>query len=252
MLRKSCLLPQELTYYGLDIYKERALGKLLEALAAVDGIEWIRLHYAYPSKFPLDIIDVMAEIPKVCNYLDMPLQHASDPVLKAMRRQITVDDTRKLIDQIRNRLPEIAIRTTMLVGFPGETDDDFANLMKFVEEQKFERLGTFLYSHEEDTSAYDLEDDVPDEVKQNRYNELMALQSDISFEKNLARIGSVEKILIDRIEGDHFIGRTEFDSPEVDNEVLIAATDHYARVGDFRNVEIINAEAYDLFARPIV
>ena len=182
----------------------------------------------------------------------MPLQHASDSVLKSMRRQITVDETRKLIDEIRHRLPEIAIRTTMLVGFPGETDEDFRNLMDFVEDQKFERLGTFLYSHEEDTSAYKLEDDVPDEVKQNRYNELMALQSDISFEKNLGRIGSREKILIDRIEGDHFVGRTEYDSPEVDNEVLIEASAHYARIGDFRDVEIINAEAYDLFARPIV
>ena len=186
-VKELMLIAQELTYYGLDIYKERALGKLLQALADVDGIEWIRLHYAYPSKFPMDLIDVMSDLPKVCNYLDMPLQHASDPILKAMRRQITVEETRRLIEDIRNRLPEIAIRTTMLVGFPGETDQDFKNLLDFVDEQKFERLGTFLYSHEEDTSAYQLEDDIPDEIKQSRYNELMALQSDISVRKEFGK-----------------------------------------------------------------
>lgn len=251
-VKEIMLIAQELTYYGLDIYKERSLGKLLEALNGVEGIEWIRLHYAYPSKFPLDIIERMRDLPKVCNYLDMPLQHASDAVLKNMRRQITVDETRKLLDNIRDILPEIAIRTTMLVGYPGETDEDVKNLLNFVEEQQFERLGAFLYSHEENTSAYDVEDDVPQEVKVERHNALMQLQSEISFEKNLQKIGQQYKVLIDRKESEYFVGRTEYDSPEVDNEVLIHADEAFCRVGDFRNVEIINAEEYDLFARPLV
>lgn len=251
-VKELMLIAQELTYYGLDIYKKRRLGDLLRALSKVEGIEWIRLHYAYPSKFPLDIIEVMREVPEVCNYLDIPLQHASDRVLNNMRRQITRDETRRLLDEVRKIQPDIAIRTTMLVGFPGETEEDFQELLDFVEEQQFERLGAFLYSHEEGTSAFDLKDDISEEVKTDRFNRLMSLQSEISFAKNLEKIGQRYKVLIDRKEGEYFVGRTEFDSPEVDNEVLIHAASDYCRIGDFREVEIINAEEYDLFARPLV
>lgn len=250
-VKEIMLIAQELTYYGLDIYKERALTKLLKALCKVEGIEWIRLHYAYPSKFPLDIIEVMAEEPKICNYLDMPLQHAADPVLKSMKRQITKDQQIELINKIKSINPEIAIRTTMLVGFPGETEQDFQDLCDYVEEMKFERLGVFTYSHEEDTSAFLLEDDVPEEVKIERSNRLMEIQQEISFQKNLDKIGKRFKVLVDRKEGSYFIGRTEFDSPEVDNEVMIDAAQHFVRIGDFVDVEITNAEAYDLFGKPI-
>lgn len=251
-VKELMLIAQELTYYGLDIYKKRRLAELLKSLSQVEGIEWIRLHYAYPSKFPLDIIETMKEIPEVCNYLDIPLQHASDGVLQRMRRQITRAETEELIANIRSIQPNVAIRTTMLVGYPGETEEEFQELLHFVEAQKFERLGAFLYSHEEGTGAFDVKDDVPDDVKTDRYNRLMALQSEISFEKNLNKIGQRFRVLIDRKEGEYFVGRTEFDSPEVDNEVLIQAEDGYGRIGDFREVEIINAEEYDLFARPIV
>jgi len=250
-VKELILIAQELTYYGLDIYKERALPKLLRALCKVDGIEWIRLHYAYPSKFPIEIIEVMAEEPKMCNYLDMPLQHAADPVLKNMKRQITQQDQRDLIKEIKKIIPGIALRTTMLVGFPGETEEDFQVLCDYVSDMKFDRLGVFMYSHEENTSAYEMEDDVPDDLKAQRSNRLMEIQEEISFAKNLAKVGQQYKVLIDRKEGEYFVGRTEYDSPEVDNEVLIEAAKHFVRVGDFVNVEVINAEAYDLYAQPI-
>jgi ribosomal protein S12 methylthiotransferase len=199
----------------------------------------------------MDIIEVMRDQPKVCNYLDIPLQHASDDVLKSMRRQINLKDTMSLLKNIREMVPDIAIRTTMLLGFPGETDEDFEILTSFVRDQEFDRLGAFLYSHEEDTSAYDLKDDVSQEKKSERYNELMAIQADISFKKNLDKIGTRVKVLIDRKENDYFIGRTEYDSPEVDNEVLISASNAFCRIGDFRMIEITNAEEYDLYGVPI-
>jgi ribosomal protein S12 methylthiotransferase len=250
-VKEIILIAQELTYYGLDLYKKRRLYDLLNALCEIDGLEWIRLHYAYPSKFPMDIIEVMRDQPKVCNYLDIPLQHASDDVLKSMRRQINLKDTMSLLKNIREMVPDIAIRTTMLLGFPGETDEDFETLKSFVRDQEFDRLGAFLYSHEEDTSAYDLKDDVSQEKKSERYNELMAIQADISFKKNLDKIGTRVKVLIDRKENDYFIGRTEYDSPEVDNEVLISASNAFCRIGDFRMIEITNAEEYDLYGVPI-
>lgn len=248
-VKEIMLIAQELTYYGLDIYKKRRLGDLLEVLSEVEGIEWIRLHYAYPSKFPLEVLNVMAQSEKVCNYLDIPLQHASDPVLKAMKRQITRKETEVLLDEIRRRVPGIAIRTTMLVGFPGETEEDFESLVRFVEEQRFDRLGVFTYSHEEDTSGYELEDDVPEEVKQERANYLMEVQSQISMELNQERVGKAFKVLIDRVEGGYFIGRTEFDSPEVDNEVLIPTSDNYLRVGGFTFAEIVDTTEFDLFGK---
>ena len=248
-VKELILIAQELTYYGLDLYKKRALSDLLNRLCEVDGIEWIRLHYAYPSKFPLDIIETMAAQPKICNYLDMPLQHAADNVLNLMKRQITQADQRQLISDIRSIIPTIALRTTMLVGFPGETEEDFKILNDYIEDIQFDRLGTFMYSHEEDTSAYLLDNSVSDEVKADRSNRLMETQQQISFDKNLAKIGKEFKILVDRKEGEYFIGRTQYDSPEVDNEVLVSAAENYLRVGDFAQVEIINAESYDLYGR---
>jgi len=245
-VKELILIAQELTYYGLDLYKKRALNQLLEALNEVEGIEWIRLHYAYPSKFPLDILDSMKDLPKVCNYLDIPLQHASDNMLSAMKRQITKDETTRLLDNIRNKVPEIAIRTTFLVGFPGETEQDFLELRDFVEQQQFDRLGVFQYSHEDGTSAFLLEDDISPEVKEERMSEIMAVQMPISYQKNQAKIGQTLKVLIDRKEGGYFYGRTEFDSPEVDNDVLIDATQNFVRVGDFASIQITNATEYDL------
>lgn len=247
-VKEIMLIAQELTYYGLDIYKSRELPKLLKALNEVDGIEWIRLHYAYPSKFPIEIIESIKENDKVCNYLDIPLQHISDPILKAMKRQITKGETIDLIKQIRNILPEIALRTTMLVGFPGETEEDFKELCDFVKEMEFERLGVFMYSHEENTSAHDFEDDVPAEIKEERAAILMEIQQEISTKKNDEKIGKTFKVLIDRKEGAYFIGRTEFDSPEVDNEVLIDAKKHFCRVGDFVEATIDDATDFDLYA----
>ena len=249
-VRELVLIAQELTYYGLDIYKKRALPELLDALSDVEGIEWIRLHYAYPTKFPLEILEVMQRQDKVCNYLDIPLQHAADPVLKRMRRQITRSETEQLLRNIRERVPGIAVRTTMLVGFPGETEEDFERLIDFVKEQRFERLGVFAYSHEEDTIAYELEDDVPEEVKTDRMNRLMEVQREISMEKNRQRIGQRMKVLVDRKEGDYFYGRSEYDSPEVDNEILIP-TESFVRIGDFTDVEIYDALEYDLFGKPV-
>lgn len=248
-IKEVMLIAQELTYYGLDIYKERKLPELLDALCEVEGIEWIRLHYAYPSKFPKDIFDAMARQPKVCNYLDIPLQHASDAVLHRMKRQITQAETKALIEHARSVVPEIAIRTTFLVGFPGESESEFKELVDFVEEMKFERVGVFQYSHEEGTSAHDMEDDIPSDTKQSRMEELMNVQQAISFDKNLAKIGKTFKVLIDRKEGEYFVGRTEHDSPEVDNEVLVPVKGQYLRIGDFANVEITGAEEYDLYGK---
>lgn len=245
-VKELMLIAQELTYYGLDLYKERALPRLLDALCEVDGIEWIRLHYAYPSKFPRDIFEVMARQPKVCNYLDIPLQHASDTVLARMRRQITQAEQRELIAYAREVVPEIAIRTTMLVGFPGESEDEFQDLCDYVADMKFDRLGVFQYSHEEDTSAHDFPDDISPEIKVERANRVMDIQREISLEKNANKIDSEYRVLIDRKEGGYFVGRTEHDSPEVDNEVLIDASKHYLRVGDFAKVKVIDAQEYDL------
>lgn len=249
-VKELVLIAQELTYYGLDIYKKRALPQLLESLCEVEGIEWIRLHYAYPTKFPLEILEVMRQQPKVCNYLDIPLQHASDAVLQRMRRQITRTETEKLLDTIRERVPGVAIRTTMLVGFPGETDEEFENLLEFVREQQFERMGVFAYSHEEGTAAYQMEDDVPEQVKVDRVNRLMEIQRGISNQKNQQRLGARMRVLVDRKEGDFYFGRSEFDSPEVDNEILISG-EHHVRIGDFVNVEIYDALEYDLYGTPL-
>lgn len=246
-VKEIMLIAQELTFYGLDVYKKRSLSLLLDALCDIEGIEWIRLHYAYPSQFPMDIIETMARQPKICNYLDIPLQHASNSVLKAMRRKVTHQDTRNTINEIRSILPEIAIRTTMLVGFPGEMREDFEELKDFVEEMRFERLGVFTYSHEEGTHGYKLEDDVPEEEKAQRANELMEIQQEISYELNEAKIGKTFKVLFDKKEGESFVGRTAFDSPDVDNEVLVDATKQYVSIGEFANVKITDATDFDLF-----
>lgn len=250
-VKEIMLIAQELTYYGLDIYKKRMLPELLRQLNQIEGIEWIRLHYAYPAQFPMEIIDAMAACDKVCKYLDMPLQHASDNMLRAMRRNISLKETKELIQKIRNKIPDIAIRTTMLVGFPGETKHDFEILKSFVEEMKFERLGVFTYSHEENTRAYKMCDNISDEEKQNRAAELMELQEEISATQNAQKIGGVFKVIIDRKEGGYYIGRTEFDSPEVDNEVLIAADNVYLRVGEFVQTKIVEADSFDLHATVI-
>jgi ribosomal protein S12 methylthiotransferase len=246
-VKELLLIAQELTYYGLDLYKNRELPQLLHALADVEGIEWIRLHYAYPSKFPLEILDVMATRKEVCNYLDIPLQHASDTVLEAMRRQITRAETTELLAQIREKVPGIALRTTFLVGHPGETEEAFEELLDFVREQEFERVGVFQYSHEDGTRAHDMPDEIPAEVKAERAQRLMEVQQEISKRKNEAKIGKVYRTLFDRQEGKYFIGRTEADSPEVDNEVLVPIKGNYVRLGDFAMVQITGAEEFDLF-----
>ena len=248
--KELLLIAQESTYYGLDLYKKRALPELLEALSAVAGIEWIRLHYAYPSKFPLEIFDAMKTHDNVCNYIDLPLQHASNSVLERMRRQITREETEALIKTAREKIPNIALRTTMLVGFPGETEEEFEELCDFIKAQRFDRLGVFQYSHEEDTRAYELADDVPAETKADRANRLMDIQREISREINEAKIGKTFKVLFDRKENAHFVGRTESDSPEVDNEVLIPA-DQYVRIGDFAMVKIVDAEEFDLYGEVV-
>ena len=246
-VKELILIAQELTFYGLDIYKKRKLPELLQELSKVDGIEWIRLHYAYPAQFPLEIIDAIAENKKACHYLDMPLQHASDNILTAMRRNITNEETKDLIRKIRAKVPDIALRTTMLVGFPGETEEDIENLKNFIAEVRFDRLGVFTYSHEESTRAHGLEDNKPQELKDERAAEVMEVQQQISNELNQKKVGQTFKVLFDRKEGGYFIGRTEFDSPEVDNEVLVPAKDAYVRVGDFANVKITSAEEFDLY-----
>lgn len=244
-VKEIMLIAQELTYYGLDIYKKRDLPRLLHALADVNGLEWIRLHYAYPSKFPLDIIDAIKERPNICNYLDMPLQHAANHMLKAMKRQITREEMTELIQSIRKKLPEICLRTTLIAGFPGETEDDVAELKAFLEEHRFDRVGIFTYSHEEGTSAYDLVDDIPQEVKEARAQEIMELQQEISYEANQNKIGKTYKVLIDRKESGRYLGRTEFDSVEVDNEVIVHA-DRVLKLGEFVQVKITKAYDFDL------
>jgi len=249
-VKEIMLIAQELTYYGLDIYKERRLAQLLHALNDIEGLEWIRLHYAYPSKFPTDVFDAIRELPKVCNYLDMPLQHINTEVLKRMRRQIDRQGTKEVIEEARRRVPGIAVRTTFLVGFPGETEEEFEDLLAFIEEMRFERVGVFQYSHEENTLAHQLEDNISPEVKTERANRLMQAQQAISFELNQEKIGQKLKVLVDRIEGGYFVARSEFDSPEVDNEVLIEMQENdYLRLGDFAWVEITDATEYDLFAK---
>ena len=242
---------QDITYYGLDLYKKRALADLLRALVKVEGIEWIRIHYAFPTGFPMDVIEVMKEEPKICNYLDIPLQHISDPILSSMKRGTTQEKTTKLLKKFREAMPEMAIRTTLIVGYPGETQADFEALKSFVKEMRFDRLGCFTYSHEENTTAYELEDDVPEEVKLVRANEIMEIQSQISWELNQQKIGKTFRCLIDRKEGNYFVGRTEYDSPDVDNEVLIDAKKHYVKTGDFVEVKIIDATDYDLYGEPV-
>jgi len=250
-VKELLLIAQDLTYYGLDLYRERRLADLLRALVKVNGIEWIRLHYAFPTGFPLEVIEVMKQEPKICNYLDIPLQHISDPILKSMRRGTTQKKTTDLIENIRKILPEIALRTTLIVGYPGETASDFRILKEWVKAMRFERLGCFTYSHEENTHAYQLEDNVPQEVKQERANEIMKIQSEISWEQNQKKVGKILRCVIDRKQGDHFVGRTEIDSPDVDNEVLIDAKKHYLKLGDFTVVKITEATDFDLYAIPI-
>jgi ribosomal protein S12 methylthiotransferase len=250
-VKELILIAQDLTYYGLDLYKKRNLAELLENLAKVEGIEWIRLHYAFPSGFPMDVLDLMKREPKICNYIDIPLQHISDDILKSMKRGTTKEKTTKLLQEFRERVPGMAIRTTLIVGYPGETQKDFEILRDWVQEMKFERLGCFTYSHEENTGAYVLVDDVPQEVKQGRAAEIMDLQSQISWDLNQEKIGHTFKCVIDRKEGQYFIGRTEFDSPDVDNEVLVDASKYYLKTGDFVNLKIIDATEFDLYAEPV-
>ncbi|MFK7783353.1 30S ribosomal protein S12 methylthiotransferase RimO [Psychroserpens sp.] len=247
-VKELILIAQDLTYYGLDIYKKRNLAELLENLVKVDGIEWIRLHYAFPTGFPMDVLDVMNREKKVCNYLDIPLQHISDSILKSMRRGTTKEKTTKLIKEFRDKVPEMTIRTTLIVGYPGETEEDFQTLKQWVKDMRFERLGCFTYSHEENTHAYNLEDNVSEDVKIDRANQIMEIQSQISWELNQAKIGQEFKVVIDRKEGNYFIGRTEYDSPDVDNEVLIDATNTYLKTGEFTTVKVIEAEDFDLYA----
>ena len=251
-VKELILIAQDITYYGLDLYKKRALADLLRALVKVEGIEWIRIHYAFPTGFPMDVIEVMKEEPKICNYLDIPLQHISDPILASMKRGTTQEKTTKLLKKFREAMPEMAIRTTLIVGYPGETQADFEALKSFVKEMRFDRLGCFTYSHEENTTAYELEDNVPEEVKLARANEIMEIQSQISWELNQQKVGKTFRCLIDRKEGNYFVGRTEYDSPDVDNEVLIDARKHYVKTGDFVEVKIIDATDYDLYGEPVV
>ena len=250
-VKELILIAQDLTYYGLDLYKKRNLAELLKALVKVEGIEWIRLHYAFPTGFPMDVLEVMKNEPKICNYLDIPLQHISDKILKSMRRGTTQAKTTKLLQQFREAVPNMAIRTTLIVGYPGETEEDFQTLKQWVEAMRFERLVCFTYSHEENTHAYNLDDDVPQEIKQARANEIMELQSQISWELNQTKIGQTLRVVIDRKEGQHFVGRTEFDSPDVDNEVLIDASKVYLKTGEYATVTITDAADFDLYAEVV-
>ncbi|MBL6870601.1 MAG: 30S ribosomal protein S12 methylthiotransferase RimO [Flavobacteriaceae bacterium] len=250
-VKELMLIAQDLTYYGLDLYKKRRLADLLRALAAVEGIEWIRLHYAFPTGFPEDVLEVMRTEEKICNYLDIPLQHIADPILKSMRRGTTQEKTTALLQKFRAEVPGIILRTSLIVGYPGETEADFEIFKNWVKEMRFERLGCFTYSHEENTHAHQLEDDVPEEVKQQRSNAIMEIQSQISWEHNQSCVGKTFRCLIDRKEGVHFVGRTFMDSPDVDNEVLIDATKYYLKQGDFAKIKITEATDYDLIGVPI-
>jgi len=250
-VKELILIAQDLTYYGLDLYKKRNLAELLENLVKVEGIEWIRLHYAFPTGFPMDVLELMKREPKICNYIDIPLQHISDKILKSMKRGTTKEKTTKLLKDFREAVPGMTIRTTLIVGYPGETQEDFEIMRDWVQEMKFERLGCFTYSHEENTGAFALEDDVPEEVKKARAQEIMDLQSQISWDLNQEKVGQIFKCIIDRKEGEHFVGRTEFDSPDVDNEVLIDASKFYVKTGEFVNVKIIEATEYDLYGEPV-
>lgn len=246
-VKELILIAQDLTFYGLDLYKRRALADLLKELVKVNGIEWIRLHYAFPTGFPEDVLDLIKEEPKICNYIDIPLQHINTEILKAMKRGTTYERTTALLDKFREKVPNMAIRTTLIVGFPGETREQFEELKNWVREQRFDRLGCFTYSHEENTSAYELQDNVPQEEKEARVEEIMALQQQISWEKNQAKIGKIFRCIFDRKEGDYFVGRTEFDSPDVDNTVLVLAKNTYISVGEFVQVKITSAEDFDLY-----
>lgn len=251
-VKELMLIAQDLTYYGLDIYKKRNLAELIQKLSEVEGIDWLRLHYAFPAGFPMDVIDEIRDNPKVCLYLDMPLQHGSTKILKSMRRGITREKTEELVNVIRAQVPGIAIRTTLIAGYPGETEADFQEMYDFVERMRFERLGIFTYSHEENTHAYSLEDDVPEKTKKDRADKIMELQAGISYELNQQRVGQTYKVLFDRAEGDYFIGRSEFDSPEVDNEVLVKkSAENHVRIGDFANVLIESADHYDLYGKVV-
>ena len=250
-VKELILIAQDLTYYGLDLYKKRNLAELLQELVKIEGIDWIRLHYAFPTGFPMDVLDVMNKEPKICNYLDIPLQHISDEILKSMRRGTTKEKkTTKLIKEFRTHVPDMTIRTTLIVGYPGETEEHFQTIKNWVAEMRFERLGCFTYSHEENTHAFNLVDDVPEEVKQERANEIMELQSQISWELNQNKIGKTFNCIIDRKEGNYFVGRTEYDSPDVDNEVLIDASEFYLKQGEFANIKIIEAADFDLYGEP--
>jgi ribosomal protein S12 methylthiotransferase len=246
-VKEIMLIAQDLTYYGLDLYKKRALSDLLKNLSDIEGLDWIRLHYAFPAGFPMDVLDVMNERNNICKYLDMPLQHGSTRILQAMRRGITREKTEDLVNEIRSKVPGIALRTTLIAGYPSETEADFQEMYDWVERSRFDRLGIFTYSHEENTHAFNFTDDVPEDEKRRRADAIMELQSGISYELNQLKKGKTFKTLIDRAEGNYFIGRTEFDSPEVDNEVLLKKSEAYVRIGDFVNVTIDSAEHFDLF-----
>ena len=248
-IKELILIAQDSTYYGIDLYGKRNLSKLLKELVKVEGIEWIRLHYAFPNGFPLDVLEVINSEPKICNYIDIPLQHISDKILKSMKRGASMDKINNLLQNFKNKVPGIAIRTTLIVGYPGETNEDFDLLKKWVKKSKFDRLGCFTYSHEENTGAFNLIDDVPDEIKHKRLNEIMEIQSQISWELNQNKIGKTFKVLIDRKRGRYYVGRTQYDSPDVDNEVLIEAKSNFLRVGQFVNAKIIDASDFDLYAK---
>lgn len=245
-VKELILIAQDLTYYGIDIYGERKLASLLKALVKIDGIEWIRLHYAYPTGFPLDVLEVMKSEPKICNYIDIPLQHINSDILKSMRRGHNRENLEKLLSDFRTTVPDIAIRTTLIVGYPGETQEQFQELKQWVAQSKFDRLGVFAYSHEEDTHASSLNDDISEEEKQNRVAEIMEIQANISFELNQKKVGKIYKCIFDREESGYYIGRTQYDSPDVDNEVLVDATTHFINIGHFIEVKITEATDFDL------
>jgi ribosomal protein S12 methylthiotransferase len=249
--KELILIAQDLTYYGLDLYRKRNLSELLKHLSDINGLEWIRLHYAYPSGFPMDILKVMAERDNICNYLDIPLQHGSTEMLQSMRRGITREKTSELLMEIREQVPNIAVRTTLIAGYPGEKEEHFEEMKEWVQQSRFDRLGCFTYSHEENTHAYNLKDDVPTDVKNARAEEIMNIQSDISYQNNQLMVGKNYRVLVDKVEGGYYVGRTEYDSPEVDNEVLIKATNVELEIGNFVDVKIEKADFYDLFGNPI-